>query len=96
MEKLVYDRLLEILHGPVGRGVCKCELCIEDMQCLALNKLPTKYVSTSKGELFSKIDQQMIFQNKTDIDFAIFNAIEFVNHRPRHDPAMKVEEFPHV
>jgi len=63
---------------------CKCEQCIEDIKCIALNNLPPKYVSTSQGELFSKIDQQMVRQNVLDIDVAVINAIEYVDKRPRH------------
>lgn len=63
---------------------CKCEHCIEDIMCISLNSLPPKYVTTSKGELFSKIDQQMDRQNMLDIDVAVINALEYVGKRPRH------------
>jgi competence protein ComFB len=62
---------------------CDCEMCIDDIKCLALNKLPPKYVSTPKGELFSKVDQMMLRQNNVDVDIAVMNAIEFVMASPR-------------
>lgn len=81
MEKLVDVRMAERLKVD---DVCKCEQCYEDIKCIALNKLPPKYVSTARGELFSKIDQQMIRQNVLDIDMAVISAMEFVKKNPRH------------
>ncbi|MCL2108156.1 MAG: late competence development ComFB family protein [Oscillospiraceae bacterium] len=81
MEKLVEIRLDERIKVTAA---CNCEQCREDIKCIALNNLPPKYVSTPKGELFSKIDQQMIRQNVLDIDVAVINAMEFVNKNPRH------------
>ena len=81
MEKMVDIRMEERMKNS---SCCKCEQCIEDIKCIALNNLPPKYVSTSQGELFSKIDQQMVRQNVLDIDVAVINAIEYVDKRPRH------------
>ena len=81
MEKMVEVRMEERMKDTDN---CRCEQCIEDIKCISLNKLPPKYVSTNKGELFSKIDQQMIRQNVLDIDVAVINAIEFVKKNPRH------------
>jgi competence protein ComFB len=65
-------------------GVCTCDVCFENMMCIALNKLPPKYVSSQKGEIFTKIDQQMIAQNKMDIEVAVITAIDFVKEHLRH------------
>jgi competence protein ComFB len=81
MEKMVEVRMEERMKNG---DYCKCEQCVEDIKCIALNALPPKYVSTTKGELFTKIDQQMIRQNVLDIDVAVINALEFVHKRPRH------------
>ncbi|MCL1866878.1 MAG: late competence development ComFB family protein, partial [Oscillospiraceae bacterium] len=59
------------------------EICIDDIKCLALNKLPSKYVNSPQGELFSRVDQTMLRQNSVDVDFAVLNAIESVKDRPR-------------
>jgi competence protein ComFB len=82
MEKMVDLRIEEHIKKD---DMCKCENCKEDIKCIALNKLPPKYVSTSKGELFSKVDQMMDRQNVLDIEVAVMNAIDFVNKRPRHE-----------
>ena len=79
-EKIVDLRLEKYL--PTS-GCCDCEMCVEDIKCLTLNKLPPKYVSTPKGELFSKVDQLMLRQNNVDVDIAVMNAIDLVKNSPR-------------
>ena len=84
MEKIVDMRIEEQLKEPTLE-CCKCEQCVENIKCLALNKLKPKYVSTTKGELFSKIEQVMQGQNKLDIDVAVIGAIDFVSSHPLHE-----------
>lgn len=81
MEKFVDEKLNEML---AGENCCQCERCIEDMKAIALNKLPSKYVSTHNGELFSKLDANVI-QNSADILIAVSKAIRKVATYPAHD-----------
>ncbi|MGN1119416.1 MAG: late competence development ComFB family protein [Oscillospiraceae bacterium] len=80
MEKFVDEKLEQML---AKESCCKCERCVEDMKAIALNTLPSKYVSTHNGELFSKLDST-IRQNSTDITIAVSSAIEMVSARPSH------------
>ena len=80
MEAFVGERLTEMLKS---ENCCKCERCMDDMKAIALNKLPSKYVSSHNGELFSKLDS-MIRQNSVDINIAIAAAIDAVSKRPSH------------
>ena len=80
MEKIVDSKLETYLKKADG---CSCEDCVNDMKCLALNKLPSKYVNSHEGELFSKLDQIMLRQNSVDTDIAIIGAIELVQKNPR-------------
>ncbi len=82
MEKIVESRIEELIKDS---GCCTCEQCREDVMCLALNSLPAKYVSTAKGELFSKLSNAMIKQHSIDVNIACVNAIEFVKTHPKHD-----------
>ena len=82
MEMVVESKLETYIPNSGG---CDCKQCLEDIKCLALNKLPPKYVNTHKGELFSKVDQIMHRQNSVDVDFAVMNAIDFVRDNPRHE-----------
>lgn len=81
MEDIVRNKLSEMLKN---ENCCKCDRCIEDMTALALNKLPSKYVSTHNGELFSKVDS-MVRQNSVDLNIAVAEAISCVSKRPSHD-----------
>ena len=80
MELTVKEKLEEMLKI---ENCCKCERCIEDMTAKALNKLPSKYVSTHNGELFSKLDSA-IRQNSVDINIAVAEAIKCVSKNPSH------------
>ncbi|MCM1333818.1 MAG: late competence development ComFB family protein [Bacteroides sp.] len=82
MEEVVETRLNELMKNS---DCCTCDLCREDIKCLALNTLPPKYVSTLKGKLFSKLSTATINQHMIDVNIACINAIEFVKERPRHD-----------
>ncbi len=82
MEQVVDFQISELLPQS---DCCRCEQCREDIMCLALNALPSKYVSTAKGELYSKLSQAMIKQHSIDVNIACVNAIEFVKTHPKHD-----------
>lgn len=89
MESLVKQRLDDLLRN--DDDICKCETCLDDVRCLALNRLQPKYVSSDKGNLFSMANQLLESQHKTDVDFAIIYAVTKVKERPRHVPTKKSE-----
>jgi competence protein ComFB len=64
-------------------GLCTCELCIEDIKAIALNKLKPAYFVTHEGLLFSKIDE-MTTQHKADLTSELTRAIDIVSKNPRH------------
>ena len=64
---------------------CNCYKCREDINCIALNSLPVKYVSTRKGELFSKLEQSAKLQYTIDVNLACMNAIKLVKNQPHHE-----------
>lgn len=81
MESIVDEKLKQMLKE---EDCCKCDRCLEDMKAMSLNQLPSKYVSTHNGELFSKLNSLMR-QNSIDINVAISYAIKVVSERPSHD-----------
>lgn len=85
MEKIVDEKLAEMLKN---EDCCKCEKCLEDMKCFALNKLPAKYVSSHNGELFTKLDATAR-QLSVDLNIAVSSAIDCVATRPAHDAPQK-------
>ncbi|MBP3923521.1 MAG: late competence development ComFB family protein [Ruminiclostridium sp.] len=81
MEHYVDERLSELLSK---NDCCKCEVCVEDMKAYALNRLPSRYVSTVNGEIFTRITQEMESQPTVDLDVAVMQAITSVGANPRH------------
>ena len=86
------ENLVEVIINEQRKkgDFCVCERCLDDMKCIALNRLPSRYVTTSKGELFSKMDQIMQSQNKLDLDIAVISAIEFVNTHKAHPESQSI------
>lgn len=63
--------------------VCKCEKCKMDIMAISLNNLPTKYVVTEKGELYSKVNLLRL-QVEVDVITEITKAAMMVKQRPKH------------
>ncbi len=80
-EELVKDALKDMLEK--RDDICKCSLCWADMASLALNQLEPKYVTTQKGEIYSRLEE-FKFQVKADVIINVTKAIEKVKERPRH------------
>ena len=80
MEEVVFNQMDKVLNK---MDVCKCEKCRMDIAALVLNNLPTKYVVTDKGELYSKVSTLM---NQFEVDAIsnITSAALKVNSNPRH------------
>jgi competence protein ComFB len=80
MEDCVLDMLVPVLQEI---NSCKCENCKYDILAISLNSLPTKYVVTKKGQLYTKISA---LQQQFDVDIiaAITKAAVIVSRNPRH------------
>lgn len=63
--------------------ICKCQICMEDIKAIALNKLRPQYFVTHEGLLFSKIEE-MTTQHKADLTSELTRAIDIVSKNPRH------------
>lgn len=81
VEKVVEEKLNELM--PM-LDCCKCEDCKSDIMALVLNNLKPRYVSTTKGQLFSKLDSVRL-QYETDVLTTILKAVAVVSKNPRHD-----------
>lgn len=81
MEELVInkaDELLKLLN------ICKCEKCRLDIIALALNDLPTRYVVSEKGALYTKLNE-LEQQFEIDVETAIVKAAVLVSKSPKHN-----------
>ena len=79
-EMLVREKAKEVMDR---LGVCDCAICTQDVLALAMNSLPSKYVTTDSGrqhlllEIYKK-------QAETDIIAALTRAGVRVKVSPRH------------
>ena len=80
MEEIVFSLIDDVMKDI---EMCKCEKCMMDTIAIALNNLPTKYVVTEKGEIYSKIN---MFKTQVEVDVitAITKAAMIVRRRPHH------------
>lgn len=75
MEEIVKNCLKDLIsHNPAFASLEEKQL--NDVMALALNKLPPKYVSTQRGEMFAKT--QLRAQVETDVYRELTHAIERV------------------
>lgn len=81
MEKIVeeeYDRLADTLPG------CKCEQCKYDTIAMALNLVAPKYITTLRGELFTKLEY-VDYQCHSNVIVALTKAAEIIAANPGHE-----------
>lgn len=81
MEYVVEHMLPKVLKQKPE--ACTCERCVNDMKAIALNDLPSKYVASQKGEVFTKANELTV-QFEADVIRALVMAIEKVKGHPNH------------
>jgi competence protein ComFB len=79
-EMLVKEKLASVMEK---MKVCDCEACVNDVLALALNTLPTKYVTTDGGRQYSQLEIYKK-QYETDVLAALTKACVRVKASPRH------------
>jgi competence protein ComFB len=62
---------------------CSCPRCVYDILALALNSLPTRYVTTDVGKQFIQLNSYKK-QFETDVVSALIKACQVVKDSPRH------------
>lgn len=80
MEELVMNKTDELLKL---MNMCSCEKCRLDIVAIALNELPTKYVVSDMGELYTKLNE-LEQQFEIDVETAIVKAAVLVSKNPKH------------
>lgn len=81
-EALVNEAFASAYHG-TGRLPCECDKCVEDILAIALNRLPTHYVSTDQGYAYVKA-QYFNRQMQSDVLRELAFAAQTVRERPQH------------
>lgn len=80
MEEIVFSVIDDVLKDI---DVCKCERCKMNIIAISLNNLPSKYVVTEKGELYSKVNMFKM-QVEVDVMTEIIKAAMIVKKNPQH------------
>lgn len=86
MENIVFLLMDELIQD---RDICKCKHCRLDIAAIALNNLPAKYIVTTEGEVYAKIDL-LSRQFRTDVIIQLLDAIEIVSKNPHHKKPFEV------
>lgn len=79
-EELVKNKVRTIIESI---DMCKCEKCQLNACAIALNSLPPKYVTTTKGTLLSQISVSDL-NNQTTIEVEVLKALKIVRNCPLH------------
>jgi competence protein ComFB len=82
MEDIIRYRMKDVLKSMPD--ICRCERCELDMLAYALNNCKPKYVVTTKGKLYAKLNT-LEGQFDTDVIRLIMDAAARVDKSPRHD-----------
>jgi len=81
-EELVIEMMEEIINE--DNTICRCQLCMEDIYALSLNKIKPLYVqSTFKESTFKGYDLKKIL-DKDLVGKAIYDAITTISRNPNH------------
>jgi len=87
MEDIVRQYVKEILSEK--QDLCKCDQCIEDMTCYALNKVKPMYVVSSRGIIHSQNKKRLNYQDEIDVYSIVVEAVNVVSNTKRHDDLNK-------
>lgn len=84
--EVVVDEVFSDLLKTEGEGffACTCEVCVDSIKAIALNKLKPFYITCKVGEVFGKYKIKE-FQLKTDVVTEIVKAKDTVACNPHHD-----------
>ncbi len=84
LKNMMEEAVLQVIDETLDKKhTCDCAQCRMDIAALALNKLPPRYVVTSKGASYGKTDL-LELQKYIDVVGAITQAIRLVKEHPRH------------
>ncbi len=83
-EEIVLKKLNDFLKREEFADVCKDEEYLLDMATYALNRLPAKYVTSSKGEAVFKTEE-LEQQHSADVISVIIKAIKVVSENYNHN-----------
>ena len=83
MEEIVCGLVSFMLHSPDYQTFCRCKQCASEVEALALNSLPPKYVASAEARniVFEQINRP---ENIEYVNKQIIKALHAVSKKPNH------------
>lgn len=79
MEAFVFDELEKQLAKIADEDICKCNDCILDMACYALNSLSPRYRSSLIGSLYAQVEKP---DDRKAVSRQVSDAIQKISQNP--------------
>lgn len=79
MENFVFNELERQLGSIADEDICKCNDCILDMACYALNNVEPRYRSSLMGSLYARVEDAEV--NKS-LKKNVAEAIQKISQNP--------------
>lgn len=79
MESYVFDELERQLSAISDEDICKCNDCVLDMACLALNNLTPRYRSSLIGSLYAKVNSNEVIHG---VAGSVGDAVQKISQNP--------------
>jgi len=84
LRNITEDIVISELDGMLGKlDCCKCDKCRLDIASYALNRLPSKYIATTQGELMAKLCE-FDSQFEASVMSELTKAAAVIKKYPRH------------
>ena len=79
MEVFVFEELDHQLAAIADEDICKCNDCILDMACYALNNVSPRYRSSLMGSLYAKVETDEVSKSVRE---NVTEAIQKISQNP--------------
>lgn len=82
-EEIVRGLVKFLLYGPEYQTFCHCDICALDVTAVALNVLPSRYVTSPQWRdlVFQELNTP---ENLEEINKQIIRAIHVIGRNPQH------------
>jgi competence protein ComFB len=84
IRNMVEDHVRQAFEAlrPHFKDFCGCDLCVDDVQVFALNRMPPRYVTSLEGQAVTEVSLEKQ-QNRAEIDVVVMEALRKVSMAPR-------------
>lgn len=79
MENYVFDELERQLDTISDEDICKCNDCVLDMACFALNNLTPRYRSSLMGSLYAEVNSDEV---RRSVSGSVGDAVQKISQNP--------------